>query len=218
MTKIEKIKQGLLAELYQEFKESLELIANLDKMPDDLLDFILNVENTINVMDCLFECPYFTQKQLKKIAKFIRQNLYHSDPLFRRELLEFAISAGIEGFYEDCLQMIKNHEENEMVVFIACMYVYEQMPITDLPRVKEAYEKVLNHENYYQNCQTVACFYLFRLTHQPDYLDFLKESMPLNSGINKSVLRNLLKEEYHQAPYFAHYEEMMRWAEDGFEG
>ncbi len=148
MQKNDLIKQGLLSDLCQETQKSIELIASLHKISNDLLDFMLGLEDTHDLIDALFACSNFSTSQVKKIAQFIRQNLFHDDSIFRRELLELALEWEIKGFFADCLAIVSNPEESHSVIFVACTYLYERMQITDLPEVKEAFDKVLNEGNY----------------------------------------------------------------------
>ncbi len=192
--------------------EAIKEICAKKRIPNEYVAFILALEDELLIADFLLNYAYFNQKQLNIIRKYIRKHIVtHPDECFRNDLITFACYWEITDFWDECLEMIENPNESHLVILSALSYIYERMQITDLPRVKEAFDKVLNEGNYYQNCQTVAAFYLFRLTLSQEYYEYLKESMPLNQGINRNVLKNLLEEEYNQTPYFAYYEEMSKW-------
>ncbi len=208
---IKNINKLLLSNDSLDNERAIEIISEQKLISNKILEYILQLEDIYDIVECLFACNFFSKKQLKRLKKFIKKNLYHKDEVFRNELINFAFYWHMDYFWKDCISFIKNPNESSIVIIISIDYIYECMNIDDLPKVKELFEKVINNDNYYQNCQTVAAFYLFRLTHKKKYYNYLKESMLLNNGVNKVVLKNLLKVKYNQAEYFAFYNEMMRW-------
>ena len=60
------------------------------------------------------------------------------------------------------------------MVLSAIMYVFEHMRITQSVRVVPVLERVVNNKTYYQNCQIIAAFCLFRITMNPQYLQIIE--------------------------------------------
>lgn len=214
MTKIDLIKSKLGSNSAKDTAEGINLLENLQRMNDDLLNFILAMKDKTDLIDALFAVEKYSQKQLGIIKKFITANLHDEDIIFKRELLEFALAQKIDGFWETCLSYLINSDSDEMLVFVSLIYLYSNMQTFDLPLIYSAFEKVLNSEHSYQNCQTAAAFFLYRMTFKQEYFDFLTAGIALNGGINREVLKNLLQEEYHQKPYFAAFDSLKKLLED----
>jgi len=209
---IERFKQLINSESGSDYDTVFREFGESKSISDELLDYVLSMDDTMDIMDCLFERSHFTKKQLKTIAQFIKKHIKtHSDPVFRNELINFAFNWQMDDFWDDCIGFIENSNEHSILIIISLHYIYERMTIENLPQVKTVFDTVVNSTEYYQNCQTVAAFYLFRLTHDRQYYEYLKESMPLDNGGNKPVLKNLLNETYNQQEVFAFHDEMLEW-------
>jgi len=200
--------------LAADYDKALESISNTKRMSDNLFHFILNYHDVYDVMECLFACKNFTKTQFKELKKFIKRNLHHEDDCFVSDLIEFAMYWGIEDFWDDCIAFIENPEINSIIIIVAIDYIFYCMTFEKISETVEAFQKVIDSAEYYQNCQTVASLFLFRLTHNKEYFDYLKESMDLDSGNNRIVLKNVLEWECHQQKYFAYHDEMYEWVKD----
>jgi len=209
---LERFKILINSESAQDSDLAIEEFGKSKRLDNDLLDYLLSIEETVDISDCLFSRTNYTKTQLKKIKEYIKNNIHtHSEPDFIFDLIDFAAFWKIDDFWDDCIGFIDNPDEDRLVILISINYIYERMTIEDLPQVKTVFDKVVNSAEYYQNCQTVAAFYLFRLTHDRQYYEYLKESMPLDNGGNKPVLKNLLNETYNQQEVFAFHDEMIEW-------
>ncbi len=211
----EQIKAILLEEngSVADYNKVLESILNAKRISNNLFHFILNHNDTIEKMECLFACQYFTKTQFKELKQFIKRNLNHEEECFVNELIEFAIFWDFDDFWDECIQFIENPKVSDLIIVMAIEYVFYRMNNEKLPEAVEAFQKVIDSAEYYQNCQTVASLYLFRLTHNKEYYDYLKESMDLDSN-NRIVLRNTLAAECNQQKYFAYHDEMYEWVND----
>ena len=207
------------AELSDEttFEKPLETISNLSDirpLPNEILHFILDLKDTDLITEFLFSYNHFTHKHLSIIEKFIRKQITtHEEPSFKFDLIDFAAQSAMQSLWEICLDIVANPAEDNIVILGALIFLYERMQICDLPLVYSAFEKVLNSEHSYQNCQTAAAFFLYRMTFKQEYFDFLTAGIALNGGINREVLKNLLQEEYHQKPYFAAFDNLKKLLE-----
>ena len=209
----QELKNILASESYNDIQLAKKRVGQLEKISDDFLYFILSLEEKLDLMECLFECSNFTKKQLKKLSNFISDEILTQDRVYRKELIEFAFLWEMDEFWHLFMGFIeypRDKAENGIVTFASIEYIYRTMKTEDLPKMKKTFDKVMDGK-YYQDAQTLVAFYLFKLTHDKKYFNYLKECMPLNDGYNKLILEKRLKEKYNQPQYFAHHNEMMRW-------
>jgi thymidine kinase len=193
--------------IYEEIKEQ-EMIS--DKVLQEILELSNNrLDNRLFQGDFLEKFEYFTPSQLQMIEQFIHQHINNKDCLFVSSLIDCANFNHILSFHGICIEFIKR-KRNNLVVLSALDYLFEHMNFHDIGRIVTTFNRVLNNKKYYQNCQTKASFYLFRITHHQKYYDFLKSLILDGDEINYLVLKNSLQGmDYNKKKYFAYSEDLM---------
>ena len=143
------------------------------------------------------------------IEQFIHQRIHDRDGIFVNSLINCANFNHILSFHDICIEIIKRRR-NSYVVLAALDYLFEHMNFHDIHRIVAVFNRVLNNKKYYQNCQTMASFYLFRITHHKKHYDFLKELILEGDDLNYVVLKNSLQGmDYNKKRYFAYFDELM---------
>ena len=177
---------------------------------DKVLQVILELsDNRIFQGDLLEEFEYFTSSQLQVIEQFIHQRIHDRDSVFVSSLISCANFNHILSFHDICIEFIKR-KRNHLVVLSALDYLFEHMNFHNIHIIVTAFNRVLNNKKYYQNCQTMASFYLFRITHHQKYYDFLKSLVSEGNEINHLVLKNSLQGmDYNKRKYFAYFDDLM---------
>ena len=190
--------------------KTYEELKTQTKISDNVLQVILEQsDNRIFQGIFLEEFEYFTSYQLHMIEKFIHQHINNRNCLFVSSLIGCANFNHILSFHDICIEFIKR-KRNNFVVLSALDYLFEHMNFHDIGRIVTTFNRVLNNKKYYQNCQTIASFYLFRITHHQKYYDFLKSLILDGDEINYLVLKNSLQGmDYNKKRYFAYYEDLM---------
>ena len=194
---------NLPCKAYEELKEQ-------KKISEKVLRVILEQsDNKIFQGSFLEEFEYFTSSQLQMIEQFIYQHINNRDCLFVSSLIDCANFNHILSFHDICIEFIKR-KRNNLIVLSALDYLFEHMDFHDIDRIVTTFNRVLNNKKYYQNCQTKASFYLFRITHHQKYYDFLKSLILDGDEINYLVLKNSLQGmDYNKKKYFAYSEDLM---------
>jgi hypothetical protein len=218
---IERIKTLFLSDdLFDPDKAIEELLPC--RITEEILDFILSLYEidpelyASSVADFLSPYRYLTEKQQKKLKKYIRNYLdrkENRDSYFVYDLFAIATSWEMSDFYSDALRFVENYPQDNVLVLCSLGYIYEHTSLYEVPDALKTFEKVCNDPNYTQTCQLYATFYLYRWTQKPEYLTFLKELIDTNTLDNDQVLRNILNHKENQPAYFAMHEELMKWVE-----
>jgi hypothetical protein len=189
--------------VYEELKEKKEVS---DKVLKEILELS---DNRLFQGDFLEKFEYFTPLQLQIIEQFINKNIYNKNCLFVSSLIECANFNNILSIYDICLEFIKKRRNN-FIVLSALDYVFEHMNFHNIDKTVATFNRVLNNKRYYQNCQTIASLYLFRITHHQKYYDFLKSLVIEGNEINHIVLKNNLQGmDYNKRKYFAYFDDLM---------
>ena len=199
------------AKIYGELKEQ-KIVS--DRVLEEILKLSDNLDNRLFQGDFLETFEDFTSSQLRMIEQFIHQRIYDKDSLFVSSLIECANFNQILSFHDICIEFIKR-KRNNLVVLSALGYLFEHMNFHDIDRIVTTFNRVLNNKKYYQNCQTKASFYLFRITHHQKYYDFLKNLVLEGDEINYLVLKNSLQGmNYNKRKYFAYFDDLMAIAKE----
>ncbi|GHV36612.1 hypothetical protein FACS1894178_8020 [Bacteroidia bacterium] len=181
-----------------------------DRVLKCLLELPDNSDNRLIQGDFLEEFEYFTSSQLKVTELFIHQRINDRDGVFVSSLIGCANFNYILSLHDICIEFIKRRIQNHIVVLAAIDYLFEHMNFHDIDRIVSAFNRVLNNKKYYQNCQTAASFFLFRITHHQKYYDFLKGLVLEGGEINHIVLKNKLQGmDYNKRKYFAYFDDLM---------
>ena len=198
---------------YEVYQEIYEEIKEEEMISDTVLQEILELPNELGSRllqgDILEKFEYFTSSQLQIIEQFIHQRIHDRDSVFVSSLIDCANFNHILSFHDICIEFIKRRR-NHIVVLSALDYLFEHMNFHDIHKIVAVFNRVLNNKKYYQNCQTIASFYLFRITHHQKYYDFLKSLILDGDEINGLVLKNSLQGmDYNKKKYFAHFDDLM---------
>ena len=96
------------------------------------------------------------------------------------------------------------------VVLSAIMYVFEHMRITQNVLVVPVLERVVNNKTYYQNCQIIAAFCLFRITMNPQYLQIIEELVASDKELRIVLINKMLNMDYNNSKrYFFYYQKCL---------
>ena len=150
----------------------------------------------------------FTEQQLNVIKRYIHIHLHDKNPLFVSDLIDCANNNNIESaiIFDFCMDTIKKRRAPAMVLS-AIMYVFEHMRITQSIRVVPVLERVVNNKTYYQNCQIIAAFCLFRITMNPQYLQMIEGLVAFNKELQIVLINKMLNMNYNNSKrYFFYYE------------
>jgi len=195
------------------FNKAFEEWKKLEVVSDNFLEEILNLPkilgNKLFQGEFLEEFEYFTSSQLQMIERFIHKNINDKDCLFVSSLIDCANLNHILSIHDICLEFIRRRRSSH-IVLAALNYLFGHLNFHNIDRIVAAFNRVLNNKKYYQNCQTIASFYLFRITHHQKYYDFLKSLVLEGGEINHIVLKNSLQGmDYNKRKYFAYFDDLM---------
>jgi hypothetical protein len=191
--------------LYEKLKKEKKVS---DKVLKEILKLADNLDNRLFQGEFLEEFEYFTSSHLQIIESFILQRIYDKDCIFVSSLIECANFNNILSIYDICLEFIKRRR-NFAIVSAALCYVFEHINFHDIHRIVAVFNRVLNNKKYYQNCQILASFFLFRITMNVKYFDFLKSLILEGGENNRIVLDNILNRmDYNSKKYFNYYDQM----------
>ena len=181
--------------------EELNMILASPRLPTRVLNVILDEEtlDKLSVGDILEKYEHFSKRQLARIEKYIHAHLQDDNLLFVSDLIDCANWNNIESetIFDFCLDTIKKRR-SLAIVLSAIVYVFEHMRITQSVRVVPVFERVLNNKTYYQNCQIVAAFCLFRITMNPQYLQSIKELVAMDNNLLTILTNKMLLMDYNR--------------------
>jgi len=154
--------------------KAFEEVKNLEIVSDNFLKEILELPKE-KLSSRLFQGEFlekfecFTSSQLQTIEQFIHQRINDKDAVFVSSLINCANFNNILSLHDICIEFVKRRVRNSLIVLASLTYLFEHMNFHDIHRIVPAFNRVLKKKKYYQNCQTAASFYLFRITHQQEY-------------------------------------------------
>lgn len=185
--------------------EELNMILNVPKLSKKVFNIILDGKslNKLSVGDILEKYENFTEIQLMEIWKYIHLHLHDKNLLFVSDLIDCANWNNIESadIFDFCIDTIKKHR-TPVVVSSAIIYVFEHMKISQSELVVPVFERVLNNKTYYQDCQIVAAFCLFRITMNPKYMQLVKELAAVDKELYTVLKNKLLAMDYNKNCFF----------------
>jgi len=190
--------------------EALELLMQQEHISDRMLEAILGLENEKFIQgEFLERFEFFSASQIQIIEQFIHQHINDRDYLFASCLIDCANFNNMLSINDICVEFVEKRRY-DCVVIAALDYIFEHMNFHDIARVVRLFNRVLNNKSYYQNCQTIASFHLFRLTHHSKYYDFLKSLVLEGGKINYMALKNCLQKRcYNHKQYFAYHDDLI---------
>jgi len=188
--------------------EAIAEIIRQKKISDQVLLHILSLKDKLVLGDFLENFIYLSDEQLNPVKKFIEQHINDKNHLFVSSLIDCANVNGFMSFYEDFLKIIQKRR-NDLVVLSALNYIFDNMQFYKIKKIVKVFRRVINNKSYYQNCQTVAAFYLFRMTYDETYLIFLKELVLELDDRNAIVLKNCLDMECNHKKHFSYHDKLI---------
>ena len=101
---------------------------------------------------------------------------------------------------DDINNLSYDNEENHFAVLSSINYITENIKLFYIKEIVSNMRRILDNSNYYQNTQICAALCLFRVTHNKEYLQEIKDWFDIDE--NKEFLTNKLKSEYYKKIYF----------------
>ena len=185
--------------------EELNAILDIPKLSKKIFNIILDDKtlNKLSVGDILEKYENFTKIQLIKIRRYIHSHLYDKNPLFVSDLIDCANWNNIESdiIFDFCINAIKKYRTSP-IVLSAITYVFEHMKISQSVVVVPIFDRLLNNKTYYQDCQIIASFCLFRITMNPKYLQVIKELTILDNELHNVLINKMLHMDYNKKNCF----------------
>ena len=168
----------------------------------DDISFILNLKNKELVESFLVEYAHFHEKELLYIENFINSNLEHENKEFLSDLIYFATDFGLDINYKRILKfLIIEVEDNNFLVLASLHYLSENIKFLYIDSIIDNLIYIRDNEVYHQNEQLLASLILFRITHKPDYLVFVKELIEHDES-NLEFFNNVIKDDMYDQKYF----------------
>lgn len=168
----------------------------------DDISFILNLKENELVESFLKEYAHFHQKELLYIENFINSNLEHENKEFLSDLIYFATDFGLDINYWKILEfLIIDVEDHNFLVLASLQYLNKNIKFLYIDSLFENLVYIRDHKVYHQNEQLLASLILFRITHKPDYLAFVKELIEYDES-NLEFFNNVIKDDMYDEKYF----------------
>lgn len=188
--------------------EELNSVLLEPKLSDEIVGIVLDDKTIdhLSVGDILEKYEHFSKKQLMRIEKYILSHLNDHNLLFLSDLIDCANWNNIENdiLFEFCLTTIKRRRSSP-VVLSAILYVFEHMRIPQSNIVVPVLSRVVNNKTYYQDCQIIAAFCLFRITMNPKYLAYIKETIGLYGDMYEVLKNKMLLMDYNRSKRYFYY-------------
>ncbi|UII30781.1 hypothetical protein LVD17_21030 [Fulvivirga ulvae] len=211
MRYIENIEARLSSDQFDEPYDLInEIINDGIIISNDELRLFLNHEDNLITSDFIGKYDLFNPEQIKLMESYIIKNLNHEDDLFVSDLIDFANKWQILSIYEECIKIL-SRSEAEHSVFSSIFFLYERINYEFIEEFYGGLNRIIDSQDYYQNAQVAACFYLFRLSHDVKYLDDLKDYIQNGQDMNVDVLKNILSLNYNQQEYFCYHDNIIQW-------
>lgn len=206
---LDRLKAELLDSSYEKPYEAVAEILKFSKLADELLEFILELEDKLVLVEFLKGYNNFSATQLDIIEEFIRKNLFDNDKLFASELIGIANDWGITSIYKSCIDFIRNKKEDHLIILESIYMIFEHLDLDFLEEVYEVLENIIASKEYYQSCQTASAFYLLRMSGQEKYFRNIIDYVENGQEMNRNILTNILSQEYNQQKYFSYHDLLM---------
>lgn len=181
-------------------KEELNYILDSPILPEHIFKVIIDDRtlDKLSIGDILEKYEFFSEIQLQELEKYILSHIDEKSPLFMSDLIDCANWNNIENesIFEFCIKVIKNRRASS-IVLSAILYIFEHMKIVQSDTVVPVFNRVINNKSYYQDCQIIAAFCLFRITMNPKYLQYIRETISLNREMYQVLRKKLLLMDYN---------------------
>ena len=79
------------------------------------------------------------------------------------------------------------------------------MKIVQSIQLVPLFERVINNKTYYQDCQVVSAFCLFRITMNPKYLNYIKELTQIDETLRDVIRNKMLLMDYNKNKRLFYY-------------
>lgn len=209
-TPINELKRMFISDTFEEPYAAIELILEESSIDNDLFNFILSIEDKLVVAEFLEKYDSFSKEQLLILESYIHKNLNSVDPLFVSDLIEIANLNDIQSVFYPCIDFAKNPKNDSNVVLSSIFYICENLRLHNIELVFNTLNKILDDSEYYQNCELVASFFLFRFSHEKKYFIRVKDLVDNGQEMNIEVLKNLLDLDYNTRSYFAYSDDFQK--------
>lgn len=188
--------------------EELNTVLKTSYLTNRIINTILDDKtlDKLSVGDILDKYDYFTEKQVKKIEKYIYSHLKEKNSLFISDLIDCANRNNIESdiIFNFCINTIKKRRSSA-IVLSSIVYLFEHMKIVQSVQLVPLFERVLNNKTYYQDCQVVSAFCLFRITMNPKYLNYIKELIQIDETLRDVIRNKMLLMDYNKNKRLFYY-------------
>lgn len=188
--------------------EELNTVLKTSYLTNRIINTILDDKtlDKLSIGDILDKYDYFTEKQVKKIEKYIYSHLKEKNSLFISDLIDCANRNNIESdiIFNFCINTIKK-KRSSAIVLSSIVYLFEHMKIVQSVQLVPLFERVLNNKTYYQDCQVVSAFCLFRITMNPKYLNYIKELTQIDETLRDVIRNKMLLMDYNKNKRLFYY-------------
>lgn len=188
--------------------EELNTVLKTSYLTNRIINTILDDKtlDKLSIGDILDKYDYFTEKQVKKIEKYIYSHLKEKNSLFISDLIDCANRNNIESdiIFNFCINTIKKRRSSA-IVLSSIVYLFEHMKIVQSVQLVPLFERVLNNKTYYQDCQVVSAFCLFRITMNPKYLNYIKELIQIDETLRDVIRNKMLLMDYNKNKRLFYY-------------
>lgn len=196
-----------------------DILENRQYISDNKLKELLSLKNSLKNRlvqdDFLEKYELFTLSQLSLVKDFILSRINDNDCIFVSSLIECANFNNILSIYDICINFI-SRKRNFAVVAASINYVFEHFNFHNINEIVAAFKKVTVNNRYYYNCKVLAGFYLFRITMDFNYYNYLKKIIIEGGDICHQVLFNLLHGmEYNNENYFVYHKQIENLLNNG---
>lgn len=179
--------------------QELNIILNSPRLPSSIFSVILDNKtlDKLSIGDILEKYEYFTKRQLAEIKRYIHIHLNDENLLFVSDLIDCANWNNIESniIFDFCIDTIRKRRSSS-IVLSAILYIFEHMRITQSVVVVPIFNQVIKNKSYYQNCQIIAAFCLFRITMNPNYLRLIKNMVSLDNTLYTVLINKMFLLDY----------------------
>lgn len=188
--------------------EELNTVLKTSYLTNRIINTILDDKtlDKLSIGDILDKYDYFTEKQVKKIEKYIYSHLKEKNSLFISDLIDCANRNNIESdiIFNFCINTIKKRRSSA-IVLSSIVYLFEHMKIVQSVQLVPLFERVINNKTYYQDCQVVSAFCLFRITMNPKYLNYIKELTQIDETLRDVIRNKMLLMDYNKNKRLFYY-------------
>lgn len=188
--------------------EELNTVLKTSYLTNRIINTILDDKtlDKLSIGDILDKYDYFTEKQVKKIEKYIYSHLKEKNSLFISDLIDCANRNNIESdiIFNYCINTIKKRRSSA-IVLSSIVYLFEHMKIVQSVQLVPLFERVINNKTYYQDCQVVSAFCLFRITMNPKYLNYIKELTQIDETLRDVIRNKMLLMDYNKNKRLFYY-------------